>query len=113
MAANVEQIFDARRQLVAWASHDLRTPVAAIRAMVEAVEDGVASADEYLPVIGEQVGGLSLLIDDLFELACIDACVLTLQLQRVRIGDVVDTCLRAVSAQARATQHASRDTHRR
>lgn len=102
MAVNVEQIFDARRQLVAWASHDLRTPVAAIRAMVEAVEDGVASADEYLPAIGEQVGGLSLLIDDLFELACIDAGVLTLQLQRVQLGDVVETCLRAVSAQARA-----------
>jgi signal transduction histidine kinase len=102
MAANVEEIFDARRQLVAWASHDLRTPVAAIQAMLEAVEDGLASADEYLPALGEQVRGLSLLIDDLFELARIDAGALTLQLQRIRLGDVVETCLRAVGAQARA-----------
>ena len=102
MATNVEEIFDARRQLVAWASHDLRTPVAAIQAMLEAVEDGLASADEYFPAVGEQIRGLSLLIDDLFELACIDAGALTLQLQRIRPGDVVDTCLRAVDAQARA-----------
>jgi signal transduction histidine kinase len=102
MAANVEGIFEARRQLVAWASHDLRTPVAAIQAMLEAVEDGLASADEYLPAVREQVGGLSLLIDDLFELACIDAGALKLELQRIQPGDVVETCLRAVDAQARA-----------
>jgi len=101
MAANVEEIFDARRQLVAWASHDLRTPVAAIQAMVEALEDGLASSEEYLPAVREQVLGLSLLIDDLFELACIDAGALTLQLESTRVGDIVETCLRAVQAQAR------------
>jgi signal transduction histidine kinase len=101
MATNVEQIFDARRQLVAWASHDLRTPVAAIQAMLEALEDGLATPDEYLPAVREQVQGLSLLIDDLFELAAIDAGALTLQLEATRVGDVVATCLRAVDAQAR------------
>ena len=101
MAANVERIFDARRQLVAWASHDLRTPVAAIQAMLEALEDGLASPEEYLPAVREQVQGLSLLIDDLFELACIDAGALTLHLESTRVGDIVETCLRAVDAQAR------------
>lgn len=102
MATNVEQVFDARRQLVAWASHDLRTPVAAIQAMLEALEDGLASPEEYLPAVGEQVRGLSLLIDDLFELACIDAGALTLHLQQTNLGDIVETCLRAFDAQARA-----------
>ncbi len=51
MAGNIEALFDARRQLVAWASHDLRTPVASIQAMLEAVEDGLASIDEYLPAL--------------------------------------------------------------
>jgi signal transduction histidine kinase len=102
MAANVEEIVDARRQLVAWASHDLRTPVAAIQAMLEAVEDGLATPAEYLPAVREQVRALSLLIDDLFELACIDAGALTLHLQRTKLGDIVETCLRAVDAQARA-----------
>ena len=67
MATNLEQLFDARRQLVAWASHDLRTPLASLRAMVEALEDGLAGPEEYLPAIREQLETLSLLIEDLFE----------------------------------------------
>jgi hypothetical protein len=50
----------------------------------------------------EQVRGLSLLIDDLFELACIDAGALTLHLQQTHLEDIVETCLRAFDAQARA-----------
>jgi signal transduction histidine kinase len=41
MASGVERLFDGRRQLVAWASHDLRMPLASIQATLEAVEDGV------------------------------------------------------------------------
>jgi signal transduction histidine kinase len=59
MADNVEGLFDARRQLVAWASHDLRTPVASMRAMLDAIEDGLATTDEYLPALGEQVERLA------------------------------------------------------
>src|SRR5271170_6446790 len=65
MAGNIEALFDARRQLVAWASHDLRTPVASIQAMLEAVEDGPASVDEYLPELHQQQRTLATLIDDL------------------------------------------------
>ena len=44
MAASLEQLFDARRELVAWASHDLRTPIASMQAMLEAIEDGLVDA---------------------------------------------------------------------
>ena len=102
MATNLEQLFDARRQLVAWASHDLRTPLASLRAMVEALEDGLAEPREYLPAIREQLETLSLLIEDLFELARIDAGVLTLDVRDEPLGELVSTCLRALDAEARA-----------
>jgi signal transduction histidine kinase len=102
MAASLEEVFDARRELVAWASHDLRTPVAAIRAMLEAIEDGVAEADEYVPVLREQIVELGKVIDDLFELARIDAGVLSVELERLSVGDVVVSCVRALEADAQA-----------
>jgi two-component system sensor histidine kinase BaeS len=102
MATGVEQLFDARRQLVAWASHDLRTPLASLHAMVEALEDGLASPGEYLPAIHEQLETLSLLVEDLFELARIDAGVLTLELHDAKLGELIQSCLRALDAEARA-----------
>ncbi|MDX6515588.1 MAG: hypothetical protein QOH73_1254, partial [Gaiellaceae bacterium] len=102
MAANVEQLFDARRQLVAWASHDLRTPIASMRAILEAIEDGLATTEEYLPALGEQTDRLAALVADLFELASIDAGALALELQRVDLTPIVESCLRSVEAQAQS-----------
>jgi signal transduction histidine kinase len=104
MAANVERLFDARRQLVAWASHDLRTPLASLQAMLEAVEDGVAEGAEYLPAMREQVSRLGLLVEDLFELARIDAGVLTVQLRDAPLAGLVESCLRGLDAEARSRQ---------
>jgi two-component system sensor histidine kinase BaeS len=102
MAANLEQIFDARRELVAWASHDLRTPLASLGAMVEALEDGLAEPDEYLPAIRHQLDTLSRLVDDLFELARIDAGALTLEVRDAPLGELVSDCVRSLQAEARA-----------
>lgn len=100
MAANIEELFDARRELVAWASHDLRTPLANMQAMLEALEDGLAEPADYLPALGDQVRGLTLLVDDLFELARIDAGALTLELHASALEGVVAACLRGVAAEA-------------
>jgi signal transduction histidine kinase len=104
MAGNVEALFEARRQLVAWASHDLRTPVASIQAMLEATEDGLASIEEYLPALREQTRTLTVLIDDLFELARIDAGALTLELRKAHLPALVSRCVRGLEAEARARQ---------
>jgi signal transduction histidine kinase len=104
MAGNIEALFDARRQLVAWASHDLRTPVASIQAMLEAVEDGLASIDEYLPALHQQTHTLVNLIDDLFELARIDAGALTLELREAQLAQLVSHCVSGLKADARARQ---------
>ncbi len=102
MAANLEQLFDARRELVAWASHDLRTPLANMQAMLEAVEDGLAEPHEYVPALREQVEALAALTDDLFELARIDSGALTLELRDAELSGVVHACLRGVEAEARS-----------
>ncbi|HUK45641.1 MAG TPA: HAMP domain-containing sensor histidine kinase [Gaiellaceae bacterium] len=102
MAASIEQLFDARRELVAWASHDLRTPLASMQAMIEAIEDGLAEPGDYLPTLREQVRTLTLLVDDLFELARIDAGALTLELQQLPVSGLVDSALRLLEPEAAA-----------
>jgi signal transduction histidine kinase len=97
-----ELAFDARRQLIAWASHDLRTPLSSVHAMLEALEDGLAQPHEYLPAIRDQVRILSALVDDLFELTRIDAGVLTLELHEIALDNVVESCVRGLAADARA-----------
>jgi signal transduction histidine kinase len=100
MAASIEQLFDARRELVAWASHDLRTPLASMQAMIEALEDGLAAPEDYLPTLRDQVRTLSLLVEDLFELARIDAGVLTLELRQTPVSGLVESALRLLRPEA-------------
>jgi signal transduction histidine kinase len=100
MAGRLEELFDARRRLVAWASHDLRTPIASLQAMVEAIEDGLATTDDYLPSMREQVRALGMLVDDLFELARIDAGALTLELEDASLAGLVEATVRGLQPQA-------------
>ena len=102
MTRDVEELFDARRQLVAWASHDLRTPLASMQAMLEAVEDGLAAPEHYMPALRDQVQKLSTLVDDLFELARIDAGALTFELREASISRLVQSCVRGLEAEAEA-----------
>jgi two-component system, OmpR family, sensor histidine kinase SaeS len=101
MAANLQRLFDSRRELIAWASHDLRTPLANMQAMLEALEDGLGDAGEFLAALRDQVRALTVLVDDLFELARIDAGDLTLVLQRLPVAPVVSSSLRSLEAEAR------------
>lgn len=73
MAARLEELLDSRTRLVMWAGHDLRTPIASLRAMTEAVEDGLATPAEYMPRIHARVRDLQGRVDDMFELARLDA----------------------------------------
>jgi signal transduction histidine kinase len=104
MAASIERLFEARRELVAWASHDLRTPIASLRAMIEALEDGLAEPHEYLPLMHDRVRTLSTLVEGLTELTRIDAGVLADQAQVAEIRAVVDSCIQGFAAEARARQ---------
>ncbi|GAA2791247.1 HAMP domain-containing sensor histidine kinase [Kitasatospora sp. CM 4170] len=98
-----EQALDrSRRELIAWISHDLRTPLAGLRAMAEALEDGVADEPErYLTRIRTEVERLTGMVDDLFELSRIQAGALSLSLSRVSVYDLVDDALAGAHPLAR------------
>jgi len=102
MAESVEHLFTARREVVAWASHDLRSPIASLQAMIEATEDGVVAPDFYLPAMADRVRALGGLVDDLFELASLDAGALSFELTDVSVDALVTRCLRSFAAEAKA-----------
>ncbi|MBB5956382.1 signal transduction histidine kinase [Saccharothrix tamanrassetensis] len=94
----------SRRELVAWISHDLRTPLAGIRAMAEALADGVvvrpAEVADYAGRISGEAAKLSEMVDDLFELSRITAGALRLTLSEVPLADVVSDVVAAERAVA-------------
>jgi signal transduction histidine kinase len=97
------EIEEARRQLVAAASHDLRTPLASLRLLVESIDDGVATGetrDRYLKEIRTHVGVLSDLIDDLFELSRIEAGDISWTMRQVELHDLIGDTVAAMRAPA-------------
>jgi len=84
----------SRRELVAWVSHDLRTPMAGLRAMAEALEDGmVDDPSRYHRQMRETVDKMTRMVDDLFELSRIHAGALQLAVETVPLDDVVSEVL--------------------
>ena len=113
MAQRLEESFNKereldqnRRELMQAVSHDLRTPLASIQAMVESINDGVVSDEEtvkrYMRSTQTEVENLSQLINDLFELAQLDAGLLDLRIEPSSIQDLISDTLESMSAQARA-----------
>jgi signal transduction histidine kinase len=96
----------SRRELVAWVSHDLRTPLAGLRAMAEALEDEVvtdaATVHRYHSQIRVESDRLSAMVDDLFELSRIHAGALRLSRQRVGLGELVSETVAGTEPLARA-----------
>ena len=105
-SARERALESSRRQLVAWVSHDLRTPLAGIQAMVEALDDGVVSepADvkTYYDRLSTEASRLARLVDDLFELSRIEASALDLTLERVSLGELVSDAVASASVLADA-----------
>src|SRR5207244_152783 len=96
----------SRRELVAWVSHDLRTPLAGLRAMAEALEDQVVvdprEVNQYHSQIRREVDRLTVMIDDLFELSRIHAGALRLTKRMVGLEDLVAEVVASTDPVARA-----------
>lgn len=93
-----------RRDLVAGISHDLRTPLTGMRAMVEALEDGVVddapTVARYHHQLRVEIDRLAAMVSDLFELSRVEG-PLQLNLQRVAAADLVDEAVASADPVAR------------
>jgi signal transduction histidine kinase len=96
---------NARRDLVAAVSHDLRTPITSLRLLAEAVGDDVVADDErraYLGRMRTHIDALSALIDDLFELSRLEAGDISWSLEQVPLGELVQETVEAMRLEAEA-----------
>ena len=92
MAASIEQGEDLRRRLVTDVAHELRNPIAALRAQIEGIAEGVLPADEHrLTSLVDDVGTLSRLVDDLQELSVAEAGRLRYEIALTDLCGVVET----------------------
>jgi signal transduction histidine kinase len=104
-----EQILEARRlDLISAVSHDLRTPLASLRAMIEAIDDRIVqdppSLRRYVREMKGSVGSLVELVDDLFELVKLDATAIEAETQRARLEDIVSAAVAACGPHADAKE---------
>ncbi len=104
--ARQKELEQARRDLIAAVSHDLRTPLTSIRAMIEALADDVVTeppmVQRYYGSIRSQIENLSGLINDLFELSQLEMGQVQLALEAVNMNDLLSDVLESVQAQAGA-----------
>jgi signal transduction histidine kinase len=95
---------ERRRDLISAVSHDLRTPLASLRAMIEAIDDGVVqdppSLRRYAREMRGSVGSLVELVDDLFELVKLDATAIETEAEQARLVDVVNAAVATCIPQA-------------
>lgn len=90
-----------RTDLITWVSHDLQTPLASIRAILEALEDGMVDDPEtigrYLNTAQRDVRSLSALIDDLFQMAQLNAGGIPLDRAQSSLADLISDTLESFS----------------
>ncbi|WP_243228489.1 sensor histidine kinase KdpD [Microbacterium sp. CIAB417] len=99
----VQAIDASRRELVAWISHDLRSPLSGLRAMTEALEDGLAAdTARFHHQMRLQVDRLTSLVDNLFELSKISSGTLVLNLEPLSLHDLVSDAAAELAAVAQA-----------
>lgn len=92
-----------RRSMLTSIGHDLRTPLAALRAAIEALQDGIApDVPRYLRAMAHDVDALSSLVDDLFLLSRIEAGSLDLRRSRIDLRELADEAVEALGPAAAA-----------
>ena len=103
MAGQLEHTEDTRRRLLSDLGHEMRTPIATVRAYLESVDDGVRAWDEETRmVLHDQVARLAMLAQDVADVSAAEEGRIDLDLQALPLGQVLESA-RAASQQAYAT----------
>lgn len=98
MAEQLAETEELRRELIANASHELRTPIAALRAVAENLVDGVDEPDAAtLADLLAQTERLHGLVEQLLDLSRLEAGVVTLEARDVDLHDCVADAVRTVT----------------
>ena len=101
MAAQLRQAREAERNFLLSVSHELKTPLAAIRGYAEGLEDGIFSPEEATETIREEARRLERLVRDLLDLARMNRREFVVHRERVDLGDVAREVARRYEAEAR------------
>ncbi len=100
MLANEER---ARHTLIAGVSHDLRTPITALRLLAEAIDDDIGDVEtrrRYAARMGTHVQALGALIDDLFELTRLERADLAMTMEQIDLAELVEESVAAMQPAA-------------
>ena len=103
-AARERMIERQRRDLITAISHDLRTPLASLRAMAEAIDEEVVDDPEtmrrYAGEMRRSSASLATLVDDLFELVQLEAQAIEVESRKATVSEVVESALAACAPHA-------------
>lgn len=106
--AEKQRVESVRRDLIAWISHDLRTPLTAIQVSLEAIKDGIVSEpdgiEEYIGQSLSEVDNLRVLIDDLFAIAQMDAGHINLHFMKASLSDLISDTVSGMMPRAQHQQ---------
>ena len=90
------QYEENRKELISNISHDLKTPVTAIKGYVEGIMDGVSNSpdklDQYIRTIYNKAADMDRLIDELFLFSKLDLGKVPFQFEKVDLGQYVLDC---------------------
>lgn len=96
LADSLEAAKRARQQWIADIAHELRTPLATLRAEIEALQDGVRPLGmDSLGSLEQEVGQLSRLVEDLHLLSMSDLGALSYHRESIDVGESIDDALYA------------------
>jgi signal transduction histidine kinase len=99
----LEALEQSRQEFFAWISHDLRTPLAGLRAMAEALDDELAADPRrFHRQMLSQVDHLSSMVDDIFELSKIHSGTLALTMEPISLYDLVSDVVAELNALAKS-----------